>query len=146
MDHGLEIFTEYLIEALKTCQGWTYSDILRALGVVLYENGGKLSRVSENLLWPASWSYYSTVYANVHYICLCGGMHYAHLICRHFLCVCAQQQTLTRHRYSLLRRLLISEQTHAYYTWTQIKQLCFCDIIYETIYTAKCHICLHTLV
>ncbi|KAK2165571.1 hypothetical protein LSH36_48g03073, partial [Paralvinella palmiformis] len=50
MDHGLETFTEYLIEALKACQGWTYSDILRALGVVLYENGGRLSQFHSCLL------------------------------------------------------------------------------------------------
>jgi len=55
MDHGLETFTEYLIEALKACQGWTYSDILRALGVVLYENGGRLSQVGK-ISWHHAYS------------------------------------------------------------------------------------------
>jgi hypothetical protein len=41
-----EILLEYLVNAVQICHSWALPDILRALGSVTYENGGRAQKVS----------------------------------------------------------------------------------------------------
>ena len=42
---SLETVTEYVVRGLQCCPAWTTTDLLRALAVLVYENGGQLTKV-----------------------------------------------------------------------------------------------------
>ncbi|XP_077996052.1 HEAT repeat-containing protein 6-like [Glandiceps talaboti] len=48
----LDLLLEYILTAIKTCQGWTLPDTLRALGAVVYENGANCGKYCRELLSP----------------------------------------------------------------------------------------------
>lgn len=45
LQEKLETVTEYVIRGLDQCQTWVLLDLLRALGVLVYENAGRLTQV-----------------------------------------------------------------------------------------------------
>ncbi|ELU07074.1 hypothetical protein CAPTEDRAFT_228236 [Capitella teleta] len=46
----LETVTEYVVRGLHKCTTWVVFDLLRALGVIVYENTGRLTQYHEDLL------------------------------------------------------------------------------------------------
>ena len=46
----LDTITEYVVRGLHRCTTWVIFDLLRALGVLVYENTGRLTKYHEELL------------------------------------------------------------------------------------------------
>ena len=45
LERNVDTLVEFCVQALGICQPWTFPDVLRALGALLYENSGRVSKV-----------------------------------------------------------------------------------------------------